>query len=438
MSAGFLAVFSVVGPGHLPPVGVGRRWTPWATIVIGVGARRARHRHAAGVRAGGDLAEAQPGRTGAHRPVDVRVRRVVRHRIDLVRVPAVHRRGGRDLPSREPAVQPRRLRRLLARHDPRARSRSRSAWGWPARAWCRWLRRALPYVTRASGGLLIIAGAYLAHYGWYEMRVRAGRGVELRGRRRRHRVVVIDRELGLRRRPDPARAAARARRWSSSSPPPSASAPAAASSSGPVRRAARPRGRRGGHRAAVVVRVHGLPRREPRGGHGRDRSRSGRRVQVPRCTRCASPATCAGTSRPSRSHPTTHRPWRRFLAHVDVAVAVHGYGRAGHVDDAPARRPQPGPRGPRGRAPPGGHAGLHGGRRPRRRCPRELRGVHRANPVNRCRGGRACSSSCPPRPRSRTVPMWAELPEDEPIPHGLDLIAALAAAARTWRPAPTA
>jgi cytochrome c-type biogenesis protein len=39
-----------------------------------------------------------------------------------------------------------------------------------------WLRRALPYVTRASGALLVVAGAYLAHYGWYEMRVREGRG----------------------------------------------------------------------------------------------------------------------------------------------------------------------------------------------------------------------------------------------------------------------
>jgi cytochrome c biogenesis protein CcdA len=44
----------------------------------------------------------------------------------------------------------------------------------------RWLRRALPYVTRASGGLLVVAGAYLAHYGWYEMRVREGRGGESR------------------------------------------------------------------------------------------------------------------------------------------------------------------------------------------------------------------------------------------------------------------
>lgn len=39
----------------------------------------------------------------------------------------------------------------------------------------RWLRRALPYVTRVSGALLVVAGAYLAHYGWYERLVREGR-----------------------------------------------------------------------------------------------------------------------------------------------------------------------------------------------------------------------------------------------------------------------
>jgi cytochrome c biogenesis protein CcdA len=39
-----------------------------------------------------------------------------------------------------------------------------------------WLRRALPYVNRASGVLLVAAGAYLAHYGWYSRLVREGRG----------------------------------------------------------------------------------------------------------------------------------------------------------------------------------------------------------------------------------------------------------------------
>lgn len=36
------------------------------------------------------------------------------------------------------------------------------------------LRRVLPYVHRVSGGLLVIAGAYVAYYGWYELRVQDG------------------------------------------------------------------------------------------------------------------------------------------------------------------------------------------------------------------------------------------------------------------------
>lgn len=35
----------------------------------------------------------------------------------------------------------------------------------------RTVRRALPYVNRISGGLLIFAGGYLAYYGWYEHQV---------------------------------------------------------------------------------------------------------------------------------------------------------------------------------------------------------------------------------------------------------------------------
>ena len=38
------------------------------------------------------------------------------------------------------------------------------------------LRQALPYVNRVAGALLVLAGLYLAHYGWYERRVRAGDG----------------------------------------------------------------------------------------------------------------------------------------------------------------------------------------------------------------------------------------------------------------------
>lgn len=36
------------------------------------------------------------------------------------------------------------------------------------------LRSALPYVTRAGGALLVLAGAYVAYYGWFELRVLAG------------------------------------------------------------------------------------------------------------------------------------------------------------------------------------------------------------------------------------------------------------------------
>jgi len=36
------------------------------------------------------------------------------------------------------------------------------------------LRSALPYVSRASGALLVIAGAYVAWYGWFEVRTLAG------------------------------------------------------------------------------------------------------------------------------------------------------------------------------------------------------------------------------------------------------------------------
>ena len=119
-----------------------------------------------------------------------------------------------------------------------------------------------------------------------------------------------------------------------------------------------------------------------------------------------------------------------FLAHVDVVVAVHGYGRDGMWTTLLLG---------------GGNRTLATHLATHLRAglpdytvidelddvPRELRGVHRANPVNRCAGG-GVQLELPPRTRSRTVPMWADLPPDEPIPHGQDLIQALAAAARTW------
>lgn len=40
------------------------------------------------------------------------------------------------------------------------------------------LRRLLPYVSRASGGLLTLAGLYVLYYGWYELRVFAGQDAD--------------------------------------------------------------------------------------------------------------------------------------------------------------------------------------------------------------------------------------------------------------------
>ncbi|WP_017558584.1 cytochrome c biogenesis CcdA family protein [Nocardiopsis baichengensis] len=40
------------------------------------------------------------------------------------------------------------------------------------------MRRALPYINRASGVLLLLAGAYVAYYGWYEVQVLSGKDAQ--------------------------------------------------------------------------------------------------------------------------------------------------------------------------------------------------------------------------------------------------------------------
>jgi cytochrome c-type biogenesis protein len=50
------------------------------------------------------------------------------------------------------------------------------------------LRAALPHVSRVSGGLLVVAGAYVAWYGWFEVRTLGGGD---------GRDPVVDRALGL-------------------------------------------------------------------------------------------------------------------------------------------------------------------------------------------------------------------------------------------------
>jgi phage replication-related protein YjqB (UPF0714/DUF867 family) len=119
-----------------------------------------------------------------------------------------------------------------------------------------------------------------------------------------------------------------------------------------------------------------------------------------------------------------------FLDHVEVAVALHGFGRDGMWTTVLAG---------------GGNRALaaHLARHLRtalpgdyevvediEAIPAELRGIHRHNPVNRCRQG-GVQLELPPRVRSRT-PFWAELPAGEPIPHIADLVAGLTAAALAW------
>ncbi len=119
-----------------------------------------------------------------------------------------------------------------------------------------------------------------------------------------------------------------------------------------------------------------------------------------------------------------------FLDHVEVAVALHGYGRDGMWTSVLA--------GGRNRS-----LAAHVSAAIRdgmpgydvidelEDIPRELRGVHPANPVNCCRGG-GVQLELPPRCRSWT-PYWDEhLEPGDPIPHLTDLADALAEAARRW------
>ena len=121
----------------------------------------------------------------------------------------------------------------------------------------------------------------------------------------------------------------------------------------------------------------------------------------------------------------------RFLDHVRVVIAVHGYYRQGWFTTLLLG---------------GQHRELaaHVGRHLRSAMPDdyvvideldeipvELRGIHRANPVNRPRLA-GVQLELPPRTRSRTVPMWRDLPDTQPVPHQQDLIAGLVAAVASW------
>lgn len=122
---------------------------------------------------------------------------------------------------------------------------------------------------------------------------------------------------------------------------------------------------------------------------------------------------------------------KRFLDHVDVVVAVHGYGREGLWASL-----------------------LLGGRNRRLAChvaahlrtalpdyemlddleriPKALRGQHADNPVNLARSG-GVQLELPPRVRGKS-PMWRDWEGPGLVPHTEALIAGLAQAACTWAP----
>ena len=126
--------------------------------------------------------------------------------------------------------------------------------------------------------------------------------------------------------------------------------------------------------------------------------------------------------------PTHSAALAGFLDHVDVVVAVHGYGRAGRWTDlllGGSNRPL------------AGHVGGHLRRAlPGYRVvddlddvPVELRGLHPDNPVNRARGG-GVQLELPPRVRG-SGPGWARH-LGRGVPPWCGLVDALATAARSW------
>lgn len=122
---------------------------------------------------------------------------------------------------------------------------------------------------------------------------------------------------------------------------------------------------------------------------------------------------------------------RRFVEHVDVAVAVHGYGRVGFwttlLVGGRHRELAKHVASHIGAALPGYDvvADLDA-------IPPALRGVHGDNPVNRVRFG-GVQLELPPRVRG-IGPFWAEHRANGGghTPHTTALIAALAAAAASW------
>lgn len=134
----------------------------------------------------------------------------------------------------------------------------------------------------------------------------------------------------------------------------------------------------------------------------------------------------------ARYDPAESERLAEFLDHVDVVVSLHGYGRIGRSTQL-----------------------LAGGRNRRLAehlahhvtvpgyqvvtyidsIPRELRGLHPDNPVNRVRGG---GTQLELTPRVRGISPRSQLPGDDGLsPATSRLVQGLAAAARSWESNPT-
>ncbi|MFI5510342.1 poly-gamma-glutamate hydrolase family protein [Mycobacterium sp. NPDC051804] len=129
----------------------------------------------------------------------------------------------------------------------------------------------------------------------------------------------------------------------------------------------------------------------------------------------------------ARYHAAESERLAEFLDHVDVAVSLHGYGRIGRSTHLLA--------GGRNR-PLAEHLAQHVTVPGYQMItdidsiPRELRGLHPDNPVNRVRGGGAQLELTP---RVRGISPRSQLPGDDGIsPATSTLVQGLAAAARSW------
>lgn len=118
-----------------------------------------------------------------------------------------------------------------------------------------------------------------------------------------------------------------------------------------------------------------------------------------------------------------------FLDHVDVAIAIHGFGRASMFTTLLA--------GGSNRELAGHVAGCIRDRLDGydivddlEAIPPELRGLHPDNPVNRPRA-QGVQLELPPRVRG-LGPFWADHDPAAPVPHTAALVDALAHAAATW------